>query len=97
MARIDKIGKTATKVLNENGFTKVVYHNTAVVKFDQDIIELNSGGWRTNTTKVRMNQASNQFGLGFHVFQRNGDWYVTVENNGQIDELTFGDGMIISR
>lgn len=37
----------------------VVLHNTAVVKiYPKDVYELNSGGWRTPTTKDRINQFS---------------------------------------
>jgi len=51
---------------------------------------LNSGGWNTATTKLRMNQAAAQFSLGFHVRQRDGTWYV-ITTNGK--EFVFYDGM----
>lgn len=59
MSGQDKIGSHKTKVFTDDeGYTNVVYHETAVVKFNAEKIILNSGGWRTNTTKLRMNQAS---------------------------------------
>ena len=76
MPRMDRIGKTATTVATENGVTRVTYHKTVVVKFDPGHIVLDSGGWLTMTTKNRMNQASNQFDLGYAVFQEKGRWYV---------------------
>lgn len=80
MARLDKIGKTATTVTkDENGrLISVRYHETDVVtlKTGQNIIMLNTGGWRTVTTKARMNQVSNVFNLGYYVFQKNHKWFV---------------------
>ena len=79
MANMYKIGTTATTIRNEDGYTIVRYHNTDVVKFNQDEIVLNTGGWRTVTTKARMNQASNQYGLGFRVYQRDWEWFVDYD------------------
>ena len=76
MAQQSTVGKTHTTIPTENGVTRIVYHSTAVVSFDDKLIFLRTGGWRTATTKTRMNQASNQFGLGYYVYQRKGSWYV---------------------
>ena len=93
MSQQQQIGSHKTSIFTDEGFTNVIYHNTAVVRFNKDKIILNSGGWLTNTTKTRMNQASNQFNLGFSVFQKNYDWFVTNENN---EILPFSDGMILT-
>lgn len=93
MARTDTIGSHKTNISTANGVTQVRYHSTVVVEFDADQVTLNSGGWRTVTTKTRMNQASNQFGLGFQVFQKQHEWF--VENHGQV--YPFEDGMTINR
>ena len=93
MAKTQTIGKTATSIFTENGFTYVVYHSTPVVKYNHEKIILNSGGWYTNTTKTRMNQTSNQFGLGFRVWQVNFGW--KVDFNGQT--VDFVDGMELTR
>ena len=90
---LNKIGKVATAVIQENFGTKVKYHNTVVVEFDIDQIILNSGGWKTLTTKNRMNQTSNEYNLGFQVFQKDFDWYVDFD--GKI--IPFKDGMILER
>ena len=55
-------------------------------------IVLDSGGWRTATTKLAMNQASKQDGLGFQVFARRGEWFVTWKGR----ELEFESGMCLS-
>lgn len=80
MASLNNIGSHKTSVFTENSITKVCYHNTIVVSFDYNKIKLNTGGWFSNTTKTRMNQTSNQFGLGFRVYQKNYDWYVEYNN-----------------
>jgi hypothetical protein len=55
----------------------VTYHNTIVVKVVNDrFVILNTGGWYTNTTKRRMNQASMQYKLGYSVYQSDFLWYV---------------------
>lgn len=77
----------------ETGTKNYFYHNTPVVGvFTNGEIMLNSGGYRTNTTKLAMNQASNQDNLGFQVYQQKGRWYVSWR--GQ--ELPFEDNMVLS-
>ena len=93
MARMDKIGKTATKIRTEGEKTIVRYHATDVVAFDKDTITLNSGGWATRTTMARMNQAANQYDLPFQVFQRKYRWYVTIGT----ETVDFRDGMTFAR
>lgn len=61
---------------DEQGKTRVVYYATAVVVFDRGEIVLNTGGWWTATTRLRMNQASREFGLEYLVFMKEGKWYV---------------------
>jgi len=71
-----------TKVIENNrGQKQVVFHQTAVVTFDQKGITLDTGGWWTRTTKTRMNQASETFGLGFRVFQKMGEWFVAYKKS----------------
>ncbi len=70
----------ATHVMATNGMISVKYHSTEVVSVKRDgSIVLDTGGWKTATTKTRMNQASNQFGLGYHVYQENHAWYVRYQ------------------
>ncbi len=96
MARYDTIGKHKTRIITENngGWTSVAYHATTVVMFNDKQIILNHGGWLTNTTKVRMNQTSWEYNLGYSVFQKNFEWF--VDFNG--DTIPFdGDKVILER
>ena len=76
MSQTHTIGRRSTTVHTQDGMTHVVYHSTEVVAFNENNIILRTGGWTTSTTKARMNQASNQFNLGYLVFQKNFEWFV---------------------
>ena len=91
--RINKVGAHKTAVLVEDGQLTVIYHNTAVVKANFGKIVLNSGGWQTQTTKLRMNQASNEYNLGFEVFQRDYEWFVDFKG----ETIPFTDEMVLVR
>lgn len=84
MAQTQRVSGVATSIRREGNDMCVRYHNTDVVRFDDARLHiiLNTGGWRTATTKTRMNQTSNQFGLGYGVYQKKGDWF--VQYRGQI-------------
>lgn len=94
MAQSQVVRGVATSVrTHQVNIISVRYHKTDVVTFDPYTITLRSGGWKTATTKLRMNQASNQFDLGFGVFQKNHEWYVTYQGK----TLDFSDGMVLNR
>jgi len=69
------------------------YHNTCVAQLDNNNnVKLHSGGWRTATTKTRMNQFSNEFcGGRFRVYQKNNTWFVSYAGA----ELDYFDGMVL--
>ena len=85
MTQTQQVKGVATSVRTEDGVTIVRYHQTDVVKFDTHHVTLNSGGYRTATTKVRMMQASNQFDLGFAVYQKAFDWFVVFADRDKVD------------
>ena len=87
------VGTHKTSIRTDDEHTIIRYHDTDVVKFNSDYIILNSGGWETVTTKRRMNQTSEQYGLGFHVFQKDYIWYVSTGNQ----TISFVDGMTIEQ
>ena len=75
-----KIGRHGTRVTTTEGVTKVRYWGTDVVTIDRNhnTVTLDTGGWFSMTTKKRMNQASEEFGLGYRVFQEKFDWFVSM-------------------
>lgn len=82
-----------TSIRVENGTTIIRYHDTDVVKFNDRTIQLDTGGWKTATTKLRMNQAANQFNLRYHVSQYRGEWYVEFRNSDRI--ISFDDDTLL--
>ena len=78
MSQQSRVGAHATKIHTHGGNTYIKYHNTEVVVFGDSWVMLDNGGWKTATTKLRMNQASNQFDLGYHVYQKDYAWYVVT-------------------
>jgi hypothetical protein len=95
MSRQDTIGSHKTTV--ESGIGKAIfvrYHNTVVWERSADgkTITLRTGGWKTNTTKLRMNQAFRQFGYNIVVSQSSGEWYVNdnSDNTSWTASIPFG-------
>lgn len=89
------LSRYATTISKVGDETLVTYHSTVIVRFNEERVILNSGGWRTATTKKKMNQAAIQFDLPYGVFQRDHEWY--VDNTYSDISHSFQDGMIISR
>ncbi len=80
MTRLNKVGTHKTSVTIHSDLVLVKYHSTYVVSASPSKIVLNHGGYMTSTTKTRMNQASNQFGLGFKVFQKDRAWFASYND-----------------
>ena len=80
---------TATEILDlADGVKAVVYQDTAVVKFTAGYIILTAPeSAKSQTTKLRMNQASYHWNLGYYVVKRRGKWFVyasTIDANGKM-------------
>ena len=87
-------GVETTITSNAQEGISFIYRGTTVVKVKGAWITLNSNGWRTATTKTRMNQASNQFDLGYSVWQKNYEWFVSLPNG---DTVEYTDGLTFKR
>jgi hypothetical protein len=83
-----KIG-VATTALRDGTTLRVRYHSTAVIESDHTTITLRSGGWRTATTKKRINAFLPQ---GYSLFQQKYEWFLSLPNSLVIP---FEDGMKI--
>jgi len=73
--------KTFVRAPDADGSGCVVkYHNTEIVRTDtvrnRLKVTLDHNGWKGVTTKRKMNQAANEFLLGFGVHQADHVWYV---------------------
>lgn len=76
MTQLMRVQGRHTVIRTIDGETEVIYHQTSVVKFNRDRIVLDTGGYESFTTKTRMNQAANQYSLGYSVFQKDFDWFI---------------------
>jgi hypothetical protein len=87
MGQMSKISKNNTAISrNADGSIVVRLHSTDVVTVATDgTVTLNTGGWNTVTTRARMNQAANEFNLGFRVFQEKHSLYVRVFDSKPYD------------
>lgn len=102
MGKLDQIGTHKTSIYTDSdGSLCVKYHATVVAKRDaRGKITLNSGGWRTVTTKARMNQALWQWspaGSTYYVHQIKGEWFVGVHKGHGVHERVceFYDGVTV--
>lgn len=86
-----RLGGKGTKAWRdpESGVLHVTYYDTEIVTADPDArrVVLNNGGFTTMTTKTRMTQAAHQFGLGYQVHEREGQWFAYREGR----EFKFND------
>ena len=93
MPKMNQIGTHRTTVSSDSNTRIIVtYHSTPVVRvmIDGSII-LKANGYETVATKTRMNQASNQYSLGYRVWQKNYQWYVDYKGR----TLEFYDGITL--
>ena len=83
-----------SRIQRDDSTTSFVYRGTTVVEWFplEDRVVLRDGGWQSVTTKLRMNQASNQFDLGFSVYQDKFVWFVQTKSG----TFRYKDGMQVS-
>lgn len=83
MSQTQQVRGVATKIVRPDPHTiRVLYHDTCVAQLTTHAdgtreVRLNHGGWKTATTKARMNQFANEFcGGAFSVGQKRGEWFL---------------------
>ena len=70
------IGSNTLMLHYKDGRKAVRYHNTDIVTEVNDVIILNSGGWKTVTTKEGINQYGRRLGEFPAIIQRNHQWFI---------------------
>lgn len=81
MAQTHRVSRNNTTIKTHNGTTSITLHHTVVVAFNDSSIMLDCGGYRTVTTRTRMNQASHQYALGYGVSFAGGDFTVRYKGH----------------
>ena len=86
-----------TSAIHDGDTWMVRLHNTNIFKMVEHesgrVITLDSGGWKTTTTKKRINEAFESIGLPFVLYQDKGEWYIQLGNIGPT--VQFSDGMVL--
>ena len=83
-----------TEVINEDGVSTVKLHGNKIAEIGEDWISLFDGGWRTKTTKSRLNAILNVHGSGFDgVFQKKFEWF--FHDSLRSVDVPFENGMVI--
>ena len=78
------IGNNTYAEIEYDRSISVSLHGTDVVRFyPNGLVKLNSGGWRTHTTKQRINKYS-----PVKIFQKNFEWFLN-------DGTPFEDNMLV--
>lgn len=91
---------TVTNYSDDDGSTKTVtmrgvdLHGTEIVtvKFDRGVLLLYHGGYKTRTTKKRMNEALTSLDMGLYVKKIDGDFYLMNMDNDEVIEKFDDDG-----
>ena len=68
-----------TTVITEDNESKVMLHGNHIATYNHTLkeLELFDGGWQSNTTKSRLNALCAEFAMGFGVFQKNWQWFIS--------------------
>jgi hypothetical protein len=85
-----KLGHETYLEKHPEGLVGIRYHWTTVVLLTPDgVMTLNTGGWRTPTTKKRINE---YLPFGYRVFQKDYKWFLSLPSG---EFAPFEDGMKI--
>lgn len=82
-----------TRVEHNNGVAEVYLHGNKIAEVSDTSLRLFDGGWRSNTTKSRLNAILKANGNGTEgIYQKDFCWYIA--HDGIVEE--FESGMILS-
>ena len=84
-----------TTVITEDNISTVMLHGNHIATYYHDTKELAlfDGGWQSNTTKSRLNALCAEFAMGFGVFQKNWEWFVSDFSDNKKE---FADGITVN-
>ena len=77
-----------TSVYNENEVSIVRLHGNKIAEIGDTWLKLYDGGWRTTTTKSRLNAILSAHGNGERVYQKNHQWFISYD--GKVEEFKSG-------
>ena len=73
----------------------IYLHGNHIATYNYMLKELSlfDGGWQSNTTKSRLNALCAEFAMGFGVFQKNWEWFVSDFSDNKKE---FVDGITVN-
>jgi len=81
-----------TAVVEADGLSIVLLYGNKIAEVGDTFIRIFDGGWRTNTTKSRLNAIFNGCGLPSDgVFQKAGKWFIKTKGS----TIPFSDGLTL--
>jgi hypothetical protein len=91
-SRSKKIANNTLRIELQDGGYAIRFHDTNVLTFSADgkSVKLDSGGYRTRTTKERMSEYLPE---GLSITQKNWEWYIYDRKNNST--LPYSDGMTL--
>ena len=69
---------------DEQNVAYVYLHGNLIALISDRFVRLFDGGWQSNTTKSRLNALLDEFHYGSKVFQRQFNWFVSLQIGGQL-------------
>ena len=79
MAQTQIFRGVETTTIHSDNIILGIYRGTTVASKKGNSITLQTGGWKSRTTKLRMNQFANTYAQSrFGVTQKNYEWFVLV-------------------
>jgi len=78
-----------TQVVNIEGVSFVYLYNNLIAMVGDTWLELFDGGWKTTTTKSRLNAILKEHGNSEYIYQKNFNWFVSTKDG----EVPFGNGI----
>jgi len=84
-----------TEVVNEGDVSVVKLYGNTIAEVGDTVIKLFDGGYRSATTKSRLNAILNVHGCNFDgVFQKKGEWF--FHDSARSMDIPFESGMVVS-
>jgi hypothetical protein len=81
--------KDNTEVVNIEGVSFVYLYSNLIAMVGDTWLEIMDGGYKSNTTKSRLNAILSEHGAGEYVYQKNFNWFVSTKDG----EVEFGNGI----
>jgi len=81
-----------TEVVTEEGVSTVYLHRNKIAEIGDTWLCLFDGGWRSVTTKSRLNAILRMHGNGEGIYQKNYQWYISTAEG----DKEFKSGLVLA-